>query len=360
LDGPPYHFPIGEAAVYCGLTVDWRTSEKLFILSRGTGARGRLLLGDPYLYLDSRRLRIDAPFGLALGTPAADATALRGILQELAPSAPQWSEASPQDTAGFHPAQGAAPESAPTPSTAYPVVPPPKATEPAHVAARPLSGGKVRTIVIDAGHGGYDPGAHGPRGTLEKDVCLDIALKLRRELNFRDPRLQVRMTRDKDEFISLSERTVIANDEKGDLFVSIHNNASPNSRTHGTQVFFFDSQSSDKAAADLTMRENGQVNQLDVLMTDLAKSLVRDQSIAYAKYIQNAMGVELNLKHRDISYAPFYVLARTQMPAILVEVAFITNPREELQLRDDDFQSRVARSIAVGVEDYIRYAEARP
>jgi N-acetylmuramoyl-L-alanine amidase len=230
----------------------------------------------------------------------------------------------------------------------------------AHVAARPLTGGKVRTIVIDAGHGGYDPGAHGPRGTLEKDVCLDIALKLRHDLNARDPQLRVVMTRDSDTFISLQERTVLANEAKGDLFVSIHNNASPAQSTHGTQVFFFDSQSSDKAAEDLTMRENGEVNQLDVLMTDLAKSIVRDQSIQFAKGIQNALGIELNLKHRDISYAPFYVLARTQMPAILVEVAFITNPREELLLRDDDFQERVARSITSGVEDYVAFAQQKP
>jgi N-acetylmuramoyl-L-alanine amidase len=175
-----------------------------------------------------------------------------------------------------------------------------------------------------------------------------------------DPRLNVVLTRDRNVFVSLQERTERANRAKGDLFVSIHNNASPDPETHGTQVFFFDSQSSDRAASDLSMRENAEANQLDILMTDLAKSVVRDQSIGYASLVQRALGSAINLKHRDISYAPFYVLARTEMPAILVEVAFITNPREERLLGDSAFRQRVAASIAQGVEDYARLAQAHP
>jgi N-acetylmuramoyl-L-alanine amidase len=226
-----------------------------------------------------------------------------------------------------------------------------------NAAARPLTGARIRTIVLDPGHGGKDPGARGPDGLREKDVCLDIALRLRQEIAQRDPGLRVVLTRDRDDFISLQERTAIANRDKGDLFVSIHNNASPDGDVHGTQVFFFDSQSSDRAASDLSMRENGEANQLDVLMTDLAKSIVRDQSIGFASLVQRAMGRTINLKHRDISYAPFYVLARTEMPAILVEVAFITNPREERLLGDPGFRQRAAASIATGIESYARLVE---
>jgi N-acetylmuramoyl-L-alanine amidase len=228
-----------------------------------------------------------------------------------------------------------------------------------HAAARPLTGARIRTIVVDAGHGGKDPGAHGPDGLREKDVCLDIALRLRLELARRNPGVKVVLTRDRDVFISLPERTAIANRLKGDLFVSIHNNASPDPETHGTQVFFFDSQSSDRAAADLSLRENDDTNQLDILMTDLAKSIVRDQSIGFASLVQRALGKAINLKHRDISYAPFYVLARTEMPAILVEVAFITNRREERLLGDSGFRQRVAVSLALGIEAYASFADGK-
>ncbi|MGH7442089.1 MAG: N-acetylmuramoyl-L-alanine amidase family protein, partial [bacterium] len=195
-----------------------------------------------------------------------------------------------------------------------------------------------------------------PDGLKEKDVCLDIALRLRTDLERRDPALRVVLTRDGDYFVTLERRTRIANRAKGDLFVSIHNNASPDPRTHGTQVFFFDSQSSDRAAADLTLRENGETNQLDILMTDLAKSIVRDQSIGFASLVQRALGQALELKRRAVSYAPFYVLARTEMPAILVEVAFITNPREEALLGSARFRAEVASSLAQGIEDYARLA----
>jgi N-acetylmuramoyl-L-alanine amidase len=228
----------------------------------------------------------------------------------------------------------------------------------AHVAARPLTGRKVRTVVIDAGHGGYDPGARSRRGLKEKDVCLDIALRFRRELMAAAPDLAVVLTRDRDVYLTLRQRTEIANKADADLFISIHNNASVKRESKGSQVFFYDSQSSDRAAADLVARENEEANQLEILMTDLAKSLVRDQSIGFADKVQSKLGKALHLKHRDLAYAPFYVLARTKMPAILVEVAFITHPQEERLLGDPDFRQTVAESLTQGVIDYRRLAEA--
>lgn len=368
----PPKFPVKEALIYAGLTLTWRATERfdadtsfLLALSGPAGSKARLMLDDNFLYLDGRRLRLPGALGLLKGAPVLDARGLSALIAALGAGQPLWDAPSPEELAATPQATPPlVPAPAATPggeaATGEPASTPSPSSEPtAHVAARPLKGGKVHTIVIDAGHGGYDPGARGPYGTREKDVCLKIAERLRDTLNDKDPGLHVVLTRDRDVFVSLEDRTLIANQAKGDLFVSIHNNASPSPRAHGTQVFFFDSQSADKAAEDLTMRENGEANQLDVLMTDLAKSIVRDQSIQFATGIKNALGETLNLKHRDISYAPFYVLARTQMPAILVEVAFITNPKEELQLRDDAFQRRVANSLADGVEQYAHLSEGQ-
>ncbi|HTA17040.1 MAG TPA: N-acetylmuramoyl-L-alanine amidase [bacterium] len=345
-------FFVREAALDAGFTAHWHSQEKILDLVSPKGTIARLVLDEPFIVVQDRVLFLPYPMVLVQGAPALDPKGMEILLRALGETAAFESKtvsALPPPLPG--PGPGASPAALPT-ATRW-IAP----VSVSHAAARPLTGAMIRTIVLDPGHGGKDPGARGPDGLREKDVCLDIALRLRRELAKRDPGLRVLLTRDSDVFISLQERTAIANRAKGDLFVSIHNNASPEEDVHGTQVFFFDSQSSDRAAADLSMRENGDANQLDILMTDLAKSIVRDQSIGFASLVQRAMGKIINLKHRDISYAPFYVLARTEMPAILVEVAFITNPREEHLLGDPGFRQRAAASIAVGVEAYARLAE---
>jgi N-acetylmuramoyl-L-alanine amidase len=355
--GPPA-FAVGPAAAYAGLGVRWDSSGKMLDLSSPTGALGRLVLGNAFFVVQGRTLALPAPMVLARGAPALDADGLRELLNAMGGPQPLWTAEAlvPAPAAPAPVVSHPFPEATEQPT----MVPFAWSTNTAHVAARPLTGGEIRTIVVDAGHGGKDPGARGPDGLREKDVCLDIALRLRRVLHARDPGLRVVLTRDTDVFVTLEGRTAIANRAKGDLFVSIHNNASPDPDTHGTQVFFFDSQSSDRAASDLSMRENGEANQLDIVMTDLAKNIVRDQSIGFASLVQRALGNAINLKRRDVSYAPFYVLARTEMPAILVEVAFITNPREEDLLWDSGFRQKVAASIAKGVEDYAALVEEKP
>jgi N-acetylmuramoyl-L-alanine amidase len=349
-------FPVKDAALYSGLSLRWRSSEKMLQVSfPKAGVLAYLVLGNGFFVVQGRRVDLEAPMVLAQGAPALDAKDLRTLIECMGGARPRWKALAAQEAGAVSAAAAVAPapEVAAQPA-ALPLVPPS-----AHASARPLTGARIRTIVVDAGHGGKDPGARGPDGLKEKNVCLDIALRLRRELNERDPNLRVVLTRDHNVFVSLEERTAIANRAKGDLFVSIHNNASPDEETHGTQVFFFDSQSSDRAASDISMRENGEANQLDILMTDLAKSIVRDQSIGFASLVQRALGATINLKHRDISYAPFYVLARTEMPAILVEVAFITNPHEERLLADSGFRQKVAVSIAAGVENYVKLVQGK-
>jgi N-acetylmuramoyl-L-alanine amidase len=359
LDAAGSLYPVKEAAVYGGLTVTWRSSARLLLLQTPDGRSARLLVDDAWLYDGGTRVALPRPLTLAAGAPALDEAGLRLLLQRLSSPTPAFEAASAEELAAARQALAPPlPAAVPTlqPAAEPELVP----TSPVSVAARPLTGGRIRTVVIDAGHGGHDPGALGRRGLREKDVCLDIAVYLREELQRLDKGLRVVLTRDKDVYLTLRQRTEVANQADGDLFISIHNNASRNRSSRGTQVFFYDSQSSDKAAADLAMRENEDANQLEILMTDLAKSLVRDQSIAFASKVQAELGKALRLPNRDLSYAPFYVLARTKMPAILVEVAFISNAQEEALLRSTAFRKQVAGGIARGVAQYRRLVEEAP
>ena len=350
-----------EALVYAGCTVLWRSSAHLLQITAPSGDKARLVLGEPYLFESIRRTALSAAPRLQRGAPALSAADLRLVLERLVSVSPSWAAASAAELAGVLSLyQGTVPAEPTVEPTAEPQVDvTPEPEETSLVAARVLSGGKLSKIVLDAGHGGEDPGAHGHGGLLEKNVCLDIVLRTKAELARLAPDLKVVLTRHDDTFISLRERTEIANKEDADLFVSVHNNASPDPGSKGTQVFFYDQATSERAAADLVARENEDVNELDVLLTDLAKSAVRDQSISLADKVQKDLGVTLGLRHRSLSYAPFFVLARTKMPAILIEVAFITHPQEEKLLGSAEWRQEVASSIARGLVAYRKQVETK-
>jgi N-acetylmuramoyl-L-alanine amidase len=357
LAGGALAFPVQPAANYGGLGVAWNPQVQLLSLSMNDKVLGRLELGEAWLYVaPAHRQALAGPLRLVDGAPVLDAASLRTVLNRLCPVALSFEAPSPDEAAAAL-AMARPHEPPPDPSlepTDEPEVAPTPAPDAQNlVAARPLNGRKIRTIVIDPGHGGEDPGAHGPHGLREKDVCLAIALRVKAALA-KQPDLTVLLTRDSDVFIPLRGRTDFANRADADLFVSIHNNASPDPGSHGSQVFFYDSQTSDRAAADLVSRENENGDSLEVLLTDLAKSVVRDQSIRMARDVQSDLGTAIKLKRRNVSYAPFFVLARTKMPAILVEVAFITNPSEERLLKNEAFQQKVADSLAAGLVDYRR------
>ena len=354
----PAWLPAKEALIYSGCTVVWRSSARLLQITAPSGSKARLVLGEPYLFEGLTRTPLAQAPRLEGGAPALSEADLKMVLQRLVNTPPTWEPASAAELAGvMNLYRGVVPAEPTVEPTSEPEIA--QTPNPSMVAAKVLSGGKLKTIVLDAGHGGYDPGAHGQRGLKEKDVCLDIALWTRKELARLAPDLVVVMTRDKDEFISLHDRTDIANKVDADLFVSVHNNASPNRKSKGTQVFFYDQATSDRAAADLVSRENEDVNELEVLLTDLAKSLVRDQSIGLAAKVQGDLGKTLGLHHRDLSFAPFYVLARTKMPAILVEVAFITHREEEKLWAEESWRQEVGSSIARGILAYRKQVEAK-
>ncbi len=219
---------------------------------------------------------------------------------------------------------------------------------------------QIRTIVVDAGHGGEAPGAVGPTGLAEKDVVLDVALKLARMIEERLHR-KVILTRDRDVFIPLSERTRIANDNKADLFVSIHANASRRRAAKGIETYLF-GRTTDEAILATAARENetdeaAAKDFQEVILNDLSRDFTLNQALELAHYTQEAFVKTLISEYPTLSLgvkkAPFYVLAHTEMPAILAEISFVSNRVEEGWLRQGHYRKRIAESIFRGIKEYI-------
>lgn len=223
-----------------------------------------------------------------------------------------------------------------------------------------------RVVVIDPGHGGHDPGAIGPKGLQEKDVVLDIALKLRDILS-RQSSIEVYLTRDKDIFIPLEERTAIARKKEADLFVSIHANASPNRAAKGVETYLLN-WTNDEEAIRVAARENyismkrmkermaAYRNELERILNDLSRDYKREESLKLAYLVQNSLISEIGKEHKRINLgvkqALFYVLVGASMPSILAEVSFISNPEEERLLAKEDYRTSIAVSIAKGINTY--------
>jgi len=224
-------------------------------------------------------------------------------------------------------------------------------------------------IVIDPGHGGRDPGAVGPGGTLEKDRTLEIALLVRDILNIRMPDLETVMTRTTDCYVSLGARTRLANAMKADLFVSIHCNAAENSSAVGFETFFLSRARTDDSRA-VEMLENSvieydegfdvsphgfQEDALSFLLADIAQNIYLERSSSLAVAIQESMaGRFIENPNRGVKQAGFYVLRGALMPSVLVEVAFISNPGEEHMLQSLDFRLASAEAI---VDAVLTFAE---
>ena len=217
------------------------------------------------------------------------------------------------------------------------------------------------TIVIDAGHGGKDPGAVGPTGLKEKDVVLKIAKKVRDNLK-KKLGWKVIMTRDDDRFIPLIERTGIANSENAALFLSIHANAYKDRKVSGIESFVLGT-TTDKDALRLAAKENNispkQVSDLQVILADLKLNdphkIIPSNHLADS--VQRALVKNLHrqyekIKDLGVKQAPFLVLMGAEMPSILVEVSFISNPREEKRLRNPRYLDALAGSIVDGLKKY--------
>ena len=221
------------------------------------------------------------------------------------------------------------------------------------------TGKGLRRIVVDAGHGGRDPGAIGPNGVMEKDVTLAMAKALARSLE-KELGCEVILTRDKDVYLDLAERTGIANRVGADLFISIHANANRNRDAYGVETFYLNFSKNDKAA-DVVARENGttlkEVGDLELILFDLMANSKINESSRLAAEIQKSLVEDLSrhyshIKDMGVRQGPFYVLLGATMPSVLVETAFISNKREEARLTNRKFQNRTVDAITRGVRSY--------
>jgi len=226
--------------------------------------------------------------------------------------------------------------------------------------ARQLALG-VRCIVIDAGHGGKDHGAPGyHKGVAEKDIVLALAkrlaVKLRQKL-----KCEVILTRSTDRYLSLDERTTLANRKRADLFISIHANASRNRKAYGVETYFLNL-AKDRASINVAARENAtsekNISDLHTILNSLMKNAKINESSRLAQYVQGSLVANLkgtygNIRDKGVKQAPFYVLLGARMPAILVETGFISNKRECKRLATAAYQEKICDGIVKGVKRYI-------
>lgn len=239
-----------------------------------------------------------------------------------------------------------------------------KPVEPAKPDANREAGVIRRKIVIDPGHGGHDTGAIGPSGLYEKDVVLDIALRVRDVIKKEYPSYDVILTRDSDVFIPLSERAQIANKSAADFFLSIHANASPNRKARGIETYLLN-WTNDEEALKVAARENAislkkmkQVqSELGVILASLDRDRKRDGSLNLAGNIQRSLVASIKSRYPKVAdlgvkQALFYVLVDAQMPSALAEVSFISNPEEEKLLSEGAYKQKIAESIVAGINAY--------
>jgi N-acetylmuramoyl-L-alanine amidase len=218
---------------------------------------------------------------------------------------------------------------------------------------------KVNRIVIDAGHGGHDDGTIGPNGVLEKDVVLDVALRLAKLVQSRMG-AEVVLTRSDDTFIPLHERTALANERKADLFLSIHANSSPAPSVAGTETFFLNFTNS-PAALDVASRENAGADKSVGELMNLIQTITLNDKITesetFAQTVQTSLFSQAaksnaTARNRGVKRAPFVVLIGASMPSILAEIGFLSNAKDEANLNKPEYRQKVAEAIFKGLSQY--------
>jgi len=211
-------------------------------------------------------------------------------------------------------------------------------------------------IALDPGHGGEDAGAKGPKKLLEKEAALELAQVLAKTLETAG--FEVLLTRTEDIFVPLWERAQKANEAGADLFLSLHFNAARSKGARGSEVYFLSLDQGDADAAELAKQENAEDKAPDTqdvvagILDDLAQKAFLQDSERLAVAIQTQLNQIGNIKQRGVKQAPFAVLRRAAMPAALVEAAFISNPREEVKLRDPAFRKKLAEAVTLGVRRF--------
>jgi len=261
----------------------------------------------------------------------------------------------------------AAPAAVPPPAQATPSQPAaagrPTDAAAAFPAAQPPG---VRTVVIDPGHGGDENGTQGASGILEKDLVLDVARRLRSVL---DARLGVRvlLTRDDDRVVPHDERASIANNNKADLFISLHANSSPNKSARGAEVFYLSLDGLGSEARKMIESPEskpvpvlgGGSRDIDLILWDMAQARHLSESAAFAMFVEEELRRRVDMSANPVQQAPFRVLVAANMPAVLVEMGFLSNPEQEAQLVSDEFKNRVVQSLFDAIVRYRGRVEAQ-
>jgi N-acetylmuramoyl-L-alanine amidase len=310
-------------------------------------------------------LREPRGFEVVLGSGGAEEAAIRLASDvRLDPPAPGALESIAGHGERVAPADS--PAAVHEPAAAAPRDPIPAATPATRVAddrPAPEATRSAWKIVVDAGHGGRDPGSIGPDGTREKDVTLRVARALAERLGGEEG-VEVVLTRDGDTFVALGERTRIANREEADLFVSIHANSAESRSAEGFETYFLSAARSEDARRVAKMENSAilyerpeidpaSLDELNFILWDLAQNEYLRESSALAETIQVELDRHLPLESRGVKQAGFFVLNGAYMPAVLFEMAFISNPREEALLNDSAFRTRLVDGLAASLLGYL-------
>ncbi len=260
-------------------------------------------------------------------------------------------------------------EARPSPPKADDDAPPPpdgrmsEGNESAAARPRQFPSQQHRTIVIDPGHGGLETGAVGSLGSREKDITLPLSQMLKSIIE-RNLAYRVVLTRDRDVDVPLERRAAIANNERAFLFISLHANGFQGREARGAETFFLSLNATDEEARRLAYMENnpsdlegiggGSEDDIKMILWDMAQANYLKQSSQLAELVQNELNTLGGTLNRGVKQAPYKVLTGVACPAVLVEVAFLSNPDEERKLRTSEFQSAVAQAIYSGLAKYIR------
>jgi len=325
----------------------FRTSELVFYTGDDFGNFSTFEMGEPFRIVIDLRKKQGPSIAVTVPSPGGAA-------------------GSPHPPAGSGRAgTPAAAQMAPPAARDLPPEEPPAAREAPPVEERPRAS---FVVVIDPGHGGDDRGAVGPTGLAEKDVTLDIARRLKERIQAKMD-AEVILTRDSDATMALDDRTAIANHERADLFVCIHANASRRGNARGAETYFLSYQATDDDSRAVAALENNTLGleagvqkdgNLEMILWDLAQSAFLKESSVLAEIVQDNLNDALDIANRGIKQAPFRVLMGATMPAVLIEVAFITNPEEEKRLRDAAFKDRLSDAILASIQRFHeKYVRAR-
>jgi N-acetylmuramoyl-L-alanine amidase len=336
------------------------------------------LLSDPYRLVIEVHAKPVAASGSAVANatpaPAAPAASVSGAAAKNAKAEADDTDAKPRAFAGETVSvnaesklaaaakQSAAKSKADATKSAALV--PPAESKPTRDGQRSLTralGLKISRIVIDPGHGGHDTGTIGPHGLMEKDLCLDVALRLGHEIEEKLPGAEVIYTRKDDTFVPLEERTAIANEAKADLFVSVHANSSHDAAARGIETYYLNFATSEESMA-VAARENALAQSSLHDLQDIIKKIARNEKVEESKElasdIQDSLTHRLQLvsqdeRNRGVKKAPFVVLIGANMPSVLSEISFISNPSDEKLLRKTDQRQRVADGLYRGIASYL-------